>query len=156
MSYRRRFYPFTHSMSSAKDYLLQANRNFMSAVKMLCSSLPSGRGIVFARDALVLAWAAYVVRSGRGGESLGRPLSTEGQIPGVMPIIIPSIFRGTWRMLLRVQKETILTPNESSLSQEPEDGVLPGFPRLAKRGRESFQPPLKLQARLQKTPDPFS
>ncbi len=74
-------------------------RNFMSAVKMLCSSLPSGRGIVFARDDLVLAWAAYVVRSGRGGESLGRPLSTEGQIPGVMPIIIPSIFRGLSRIL---------------------------------------------------------
>jgi len=62
-------------------------RNFMSAVKMLCSSLP-----------------------------MGRPLSTEGQIPGAMPIVVPSIFRGTWRMLLRVQKETILTPNESSLS----------------------------------------
>ncbi len=78
-------------------------RNFMSPGKMLCSSLPSGRGVVFARDDLVLAWAACVVRSGRGGESLGRPLSTEGQIPGVMPIIIPSIFRGVSPIMLAVK-----------------------------------------------------
>ncbi len=106
-------------------------RNFMSAVKMLCSSLPSGRGIVFARDTLVLAWAACVVRSGRGGESLGRPLSTEDQIPGVMPIIIPSIFRGTWRMLLRVQKETTL---KLRVSNRPD-------PRAENRPRTHRPPP---------------
>lgn len=66
---------------------------------------PEGRGIVFAGDDLVLAWAVCVVRSGRGGESLGRPLSTEGQIPGVMPIVVPSIFRGLSRILLDAQKE---------------------------------------------------
>ncbi len=82
---------------------------------MLCSTLPSGQGIFFARDDLVLAWAAYVVRSGRGGESLGRPLSTEGQIPGAMPIVVPSIFRGTWRILLARQKEMfVVGPNMSS------------------------------------------
>ena len=40
----------------------------------------------------------------RGDESLGCP-SSQVQNPGAMPIVIPSIFHGLWRILLADQKD---------------------------------------------------
>ena len=89
-------------------------RNFMSAVKMLCSSLP-----------------------------MGRPLSTEGQIPGVMPIVIPSIFRGLSRILTEGAERNNFDTKRKFVEPRARGWSFARISEVSKKGPGVFSAPLE-------------